>query len=194
MFRDPDSLVDFTTANTDLEAQEILSELASHGIHAKIFSISISTMRIYSSEAIRIMVRRADVQRAADALRIFQKQPAFDDWSGVDIGDMSTLRRSEIAVMGMVCPSCRYDLSGLDLKKTDRCPECGAGFAERSVTFVPRAVLQPREEMHRRSYRTLAALCGICVLLVLYFTWDTRLMDWFMTRGTAVFLDPLSQP
>lgn len=176
MPKDPDSLVDLATANSELEAREVVGDLASRGIPSDYFSLSTPTMRFLTSDAIRIMVRRVDFERAQATLREFRARPAFSDWSEVDVGDVSALRRSEIGMMGMVCLSCGYDLSGTDLEKSECCPECGIGFAEMTTDPASDGEQTNARRSRRASHLALAVMCAIGILIVLCFAWDTHLL------------------
>ena len=94
---DPDIFVDLATANTELEAEAMVSELAAHGVQAKVFSVSDATLRAFTQQAIRISVRRGDLDRSIAILKEFRSEPPAPDWSAVDTGDRSALTRAELA-------------------------------------------------------------------------------------------------
>lgn len=99
MGNDPGILVDLATANSELEAEAMVSELAAHGIQAKVFALSDATLRAFTQQAIRISVRREDLDRSMAVLREFRSKSMVPDWSEVDTGDTSPLTRAELVEM-----------------------------------------------------------------------------------------------
>jgi hypothetical protein len=87
--QDPDILVDLTTAASEFEAGVIVEALKGQGIPAQAFTAVGSTMQweIVMTQPFRIAVRRADLERARDALRAIRADSVDLDWDEVHTGD-----------------------------------------------------------------------------------------------------------
>jgi hypothetical protein len=133
MTNDPDILVDLATAASEFEAEAMKSELAARGIEAKVFAVADATLRPFTQQAIRVAVRRADLESAIAIVREFQEQPPVSDWSAVDTGDTAPLTDAEIASTERLCASCQYPLSPKDAAA---CPRCGVSFLKRPPRWV----------------------------------------------------------
>lgn len=86
MAKDPDILVDLTTAHTAFEAEMIAESLRAQGIPAEAFTIVGSMLQwdIAVTQPMRIQVRRRDLARAAEILRAIRAESVDMDWSEVD--------------------------------------------------------------------------------------------------------------
>lgn len=87
--KDPDILVDLTTARTDFEAQVIVESLEAQGIPARAFTTAGTALPLDlgSTLPMRVAVRRKDLQRAAAALRAIRAESVDIDWDEVDVGE-----------------------------------------------------------------------------------------------------------
>jgi DNA-directed RNA polymerase subunit RPC12/RpoP len=166
--QDPDALVDVTTAYSEFEAAFIKDELASHGIAAEALSVATATTQAYTNQAIRIAVRRADLERAAAVLEKFRGDPKVPDWSGIDTGDTSPLTKAELAGMSTLCTKCGYELSGLDLEKVMHCPECGILLAQKPPVTDFRAYQKRDAKKDRAVQWIIGVVIALCVLVALF--------------------------
>jgi hypothetical protein len=85
---DPDQLVLFTSARTEFEGRTIAATLEAAQIPAKVFAAGANMLQWEGgyTDPIKVMVRRADLGRAAAAMKK-NKQDSVDlDWSEVDVG------------------------------------------------------------------------------------------------------------
>lgn len=86
---DPDILVDLTTAASEFEAGVIVEALRNQGIHAESFTTAGAVLQweVAVSQPFRVVVRRADLERAREALRAIKADSVDLDWNEVDTGD-----------------------------------------------------------------------------------------------------------
>jgi hypothetical protein len=86
--RDPDILVDLTTAKSDFEAQVIVESLRAQGIPAEAFTTAGTALplQLGSTQPYRIAVRRRDLAAAGAALRAIRAESVDIDWDEVDVG------------------------------------------------------------------------------------------------------------
>ena len=89
MPQDPDILVDLTTASSEFEAGVIVQSLKDQGIPAHASTAVGTTMQweIAATQPFRIAVRRADLERAREALRAAKADSVDLDWDQVNTGD-----------------------------------------------------------------------------------------------------------
>ena len=87
MARDPDILVDLTTASSADAAELLALYLRYEGIPAHVTAHAGATFPLHlgSSQPYRVSVLRRDLQRAREFLRA--APPAPIDWDQVDVGD-----------------------------------------------------------------------------------------------------------
>lgn len=88
MAQDPDILVDLTTAASAFEADVMVQALRAEGIPAETFTLAASTLQweIAGRQPFRVMVRRADLERAHATLRNLKADSVDLDWDEVDTG------------------------------------------------------------------------------------------------------------
>ncbi|MEX2218751.1 MAG: hypothetical protein WD749_08315 [Phycisphaerales bacterium] len=88
MGKDPDILVDLTTAANEFEAGVIVEALRGQGIHAESFTTAGAVLQWEAvvSQPFRVAVRRADVEAARAALRAIKADSVDLDWDEVDTG------------------------------------------------------------------------------------------------------------
>jgi hypothetical protein len=132
---DPDSLVVLTSARTEFEGNTVVAALEASGIPAKLFTGTATVLQFgqYSLDTIKVMVREADRERAAAALRAIKQDSVDIDWSEVDVGD--TIDPPDAFPM---CPACGFDRAGAP--PGSPCPECGyAGIAANRRTPIRRS-------------------------------------------------------
>jgi hypothetical protein len=86
--KDPDILVGLTTARTDFEAEIMVQALEANGIPAKAFTTAGAMLQwdVAASQPMRVMVRRRDLERAADILRAVRAESVDIDWSEAEVG------------------------------------------------------------------------------------------------------------
>jgi hypothetical protein len=118
MAADPDILVPLTSARTEFEGQTIATALEADGIRAKVFATSANMLQWEGgfTDPIKVMVRRADLERAAASLKRTRQESVDIDWSEVDVG----VGEGEGYP---VCPACGADREGL--QAAEACRECG---------------------------------------------------------------------
>jgi hypothetical protein len=118
MAGDPDILVPLTSARTEFEAQTMAAALEADGIRAKVFATSANMLQWEGgyTDPIKVMVRRADLERAAASLKRTRKESVDIDWSEVDVGPGEGEGYP-------VCPACGADREGL--QPAEACHECG---------------------------------------------------------------------
>jgi hypothetical protein len=168
MADDPDILVDLASAASEFEAESIVSELAANGIIAKAISVADATLRPLTQQAIRIAVRRVDLDRSMAVLQSVRSAPKVSDWSDVDTGDTSPLTKAEMAAVNRVCPTCEFDLSG---PGGDSCPTCGASIADRADKAALSSNRGSEDVAAKRTARILAVagivLVGAVLILMI---------------------------
>jgi hypothetical protein len=88
MGQDPDTLVPLTTARTEFEGSALRTVLEAEGIAASVFATSANALQWEGgyTDPIKIMVRRGDYLRAAEALALNRRTAQMIDWSQVDVG------------------------------------------------------------------------------------------------------------
>ena len=99
MPRDPDILVDLTSARTEFEAETIAEALRAQGIPAQTFATAGSVLQwdVAVSQPIRVAVRRRDLDNARAILRAIRAESVDLDWSEVDTGDRTPITDKERA-------------------------------------------------------------------------------------------------
>jgi hypothetical protein len=134
--KDPDILVDLTTARTDFEAEVIVNALNEQGIPARAFTTAGAMLQWEAavSQPMRIVVRRRDFDAAKAALRAIRADSVDLDWDEVDTGDTSPTTESEQKRSGEICPACGYDLHGVPARI---CPECATDLRQRAPGWHP---------------------------------------------------------
>lgn len=155
MQSDPDTLVTLTTARTDFEAQTIAEALRAQGIPTEVHGIVASTLQwdIASTDPIKVVVRREDLDRAKNTLRAIKADSVDIDWSEIDTGD-----RAPVA-----CPYCNTP----DAKAPagQPCPKCG-----RPTPRIERAEVS-EQRLTRSQFTTVliiaASLVGIPLIALL---------------------------
>lgn len=97
MPKDPDTLVDLTTARTAFEAEMIAESLRAQGIPAEAFTTVGSMLQwdIAGTQPMRVQVRRQDVDKATAALRAIRADSVDLDWDEVDTGDTTPVTPGE---------------------------------------------------------------------------------------------------
>ncbi len=123
---DPDTLVVLTSTRTEFEGSAKVVALEAAGIPARMFGGASNTLQWEGgyTDPIKVMVRRADVERAAAVLAEVRQDSVDIDWSQVDVGD-----RVDPPDAFPICPACGYDRG--DIPAGQPCPECGyAGVAQ----------------------------------------------------------------
>lgn len=85
MPRDPDILVPLIGALTEFEASVMVEALKAEGIPAHTFATAATTLQwdIASTQPIKVMVRRADIERAATVLKSIRTDSVDLDWDEV---------------------------------------------------------------------------------------------------------------
>jgi hypothetical protein len=118
--QDPDSLVVLTSARSEFEGNTIVAALEAAGIPAKLFTGTATVLQFgqHSIDTVKVMVRLADRERAAAALRAIKQDSVDIDWSEVDVGD--TIDPPDVFPL---CPACGFDRANVPLGAP--CPECG---------------------------------------------------------------------
>ncbi len=79
---DPDILVPFTTAKTEFEGATIVESLRAAGIRAEVFAAASNTLQwdVNFTDPIKVMVRRADVDRAREQLATVRRDSVDIDY------------------------------------------------------------------------------------------------------------------
>jgi hypothetical protein len=87
--RDPDILVDLTTASSEFEAGVIVEALKGQGIAAQAFTTAGAVLQweVAVSQPFRVAVRRGDLERAKAALRAIKADSVDLDWDEVNTGE-----------------------------------------------------------------------------------------------------------
>lgn len=155
MEKDPEILVPLTSARTGFEAETIAQALNAHGVPAQVFGLSAQVMQweLGYHDAIKVMVRRGDLETAKDILKAIKADSVDIDWSEVDVGEAESSGSDH-------CVYCGYDLSALPAAV--RCPECGSNA---------RDIRDTRGEVHppemRRRFPVKTALLVTVILFIL---------------------------
>ncbi len=87
---DPDQLVLLTSVRTEFEGQAMAAALRDRGVPVQVFAAAaqgVSWEGGYGN-AVRVMVRRADADRAVALLREVRRDSVDLDWDRVDVGEM----------------------------------------------------------------------------------------------------------
>ncbi len=86
--KDPEILVPLTSTKTGFEAETITQALIAHGVPAQVFGLSAQVMQweLGYHDAIKVMVRRGDLETARDILKAIKADSVDIDWSEVDVG------------------------------------------------------------------------------------------------------------
>lgn len=86
---DPDMLVTLATARTEIEGAAMRSVLEAEGIPTRIFAGAANMLGWEGGygNTVRIMVRRGDAVRAAEAIAVNRRTAQLVDWSQVDVGE-----------------------------------------------------------------------------------------------------------
>ncbi|MBK9187601.1 MAG: hypothetical protein IPM33_01470 [Phycisphaerales bacterium] len=110
MGEDPNILVELTTARTEFEAATMAESLKAQGIPAEVFAGAANMLQwhVTSTDPIKVMVRRQDVEKARAALRDVRADSVDIDWADVDVGSPEP---------GSVLPGPRMFASGSVLRK-----------------------------------------------------------------------------
>ncbi len=87
---DPNILVVLTTARTEFEGATYAAVLKDNGVPAEVFATSANVLQWEGgyTDPIKVMVRRADVRRAAEILKRNRQESIDIDWAEVDVGRM----------------------------------------------------------------------------------------------------------
>lgn len=85
---DPDMLVVLTTARTEFEGQTLAEALRARGVPAEVFATAASSLQWEAgfTDPIKVMVRRADVERASQIRASIKADSVDIDWDEVDTG------------------------------------------------------------------------------------------------------------
>lgn len=121
MGTDPEILVPLTSARTGFEAETIAQALTAHGVPAQVFGLSAQVMQweLGYHDAIKVMVRRGDLETASDILKAIKAESVDIDWSEIDVGDRPPDGMDDSGH----CLKCGYDAGSIP--NVHRCPECG---------------------------------------------------------------------
>jgi hypothetical protein len=86
--KDPEILVPLTSTRTGFEAETIAQALNAHGVPAQVFGLAAQVMQweLGYHDAIKVMVRRGDLETAKDILKAIKADSVDIDWSEVDVG------------------------------------------------------------------------------------------------------------
>ncbi len=158
--KDPDILVDLTTARTAFEAEMIAESLRAQGIAAEAFTTVGSMLQwdIAATQPMRVQVRRRDVERAREVLARTREDARGIDWSKAPAEVL--LERAEGGVEK--CLGCGYDVS--TLPDAEVCPECGTSLVLESDAEGT-APAPPKDRMRRWPARGVFALSIAAVVL-----------------------------
>ncbi|MFM9996516.1 MAG: hypothetical protein ACKVU4_12045 [Phycisphaerales bacterium] len=160
MPKDPDTLVDLTTARTAFEAEMIAESLRAQGIPAEAFTTAGTMLQwdIAGTQPMRVQVRRRDLDAATAALRAIRAESVDLDWDEVDTGSF----RHEFVDLRGRCISCQYDLTSLP--DAPRCPECGTSLVRavgEGSNRPAQAVRQTTQQRPRWLCRWLLLACAV---------------------------------
>src|SRR5882672_5763286 len=111
MEKDPEILVPLTSARTGFEAETIAQALNAHGVPAQVFGLSAQVMQweLGYHDAIKVMVRRGDLETASDILKAIKAESVDIDWSEVDVGDRAPDGNDDTGH----CIQCGYDVGSI---------------------------------------------------------------------------------
>lgn len=89
MTPDPDQLVMLTSTRTEFEARSLAAALEAEGIEVRVFAAAASGVSWEGgiSNAVKVMVRRADLPAAGEAMHAMRRWSRAIDWSQVDVGE-----------------------------------------------------------------------------------------------------------
>jgi hypothetical protein len=124
MADDPDTLVDLTRTANELQAVSLIAELEAHEIPARHFGLGIMQYQMPALQPQRVMVRRADLERAIAVTEEWRSTPHEDvEWDEIDTGDVAPISSDEDPPE-FICARCGTSRKGLPPR--NRCPECDA--------------------------------------------------------------------
>ena len=84
---DAQDLLVLTSVPHEVEAAAIVAMLAEEGIRAMAAGGNISGFKAEAPGEVEVLIRRADAERAGEALRAMQSDDGAVDWSQVDVGE-----------------------------------------------------------------------------------------------------------
>ncbi len=86
--KDPDILVPLTSARSEFEAETIAESLRNQGVPSEVFGMAarVGQWEFGINNDVKVMVRRADLERAGEMLRAIKADSVDLDWSEVDVG------------------------------------------------------------------------------------------------------------
>jgi hypothetical protein len=131
MAADPDTLILLTTVRTEFEGSALCAVLEEEGIPARVFAASANMLQWEGgyTNPIKVMVRRADAVRAAEALATNRRSARMVDWSRVDVGEFEegdapspqdpverSMRRTRIRRAGFILMALGLALPALSVK------------------------------------------------------------------------------
>jgi hypothetical protein len=87
MTADPEGLVVLTEAKTGFEAETIAHSLEAQGVRATVADAMTTELFSGAIGSAKVMVRRADLETARNALRAIKAESVDIDWSELDVGE-----------------------------------------------------------------------------------------------------------
>jgi hypothetical protein len=87
MTADPEGLVVLTEAKTGFEAETIAHSLEAQGVRATVADAMTTELFSGAIGSAKVMVRRADLKAARNALRSIKAESVDIDWSELDVGE-----------------------------------------------------------------------------------------------------------
>lgn len=121
MSLDPDQLVLLTSTRTEFEAHALANALEAEGIPARVFATASQMVQWEGgiTNAVRVMVRRADLAVASEAIHRIRRESRAIDWSRVDVGEPDAVEPSASSpgerVQGWSMPFYRVRMVGFTL-------------------------------------------------------------------------------